>query len=45
LGWLALIGALIAEHFAGLSVAGHQVIEIAIMVVFLWLLGKLVTIL
>ena len=43
--WLAFIGALIAEHFAGLSVIGHQVAEIAILVVFLWLLRRLVTVL
>ncbi len=41
LTWLAFIGVLIAEHFAGLSAAGHQVAEIAIVVFFIGLLGWL----
>ncbi len=41
LSWLAFIGALIAEHYARLSTAGHQVVEVAMVVLFIGLLRRL----
>ncbi len=45
LTWGALIGSLVAEHFTKLSVAGHEVAEIAIMTSFVVVLGRLVSVL
>ncbi len=45
LSWLTFIGALVAEHYSGLSPAGHQVAEIAIVLFFLGLLRQLAPIL
>jgi hypothetical protein len=41
LSWLALVGLLIAEHFARLSTLGHQFSEIAIFGVFLAVAAQL----
>ncbi len=45
LSWLALVGALVVEHFAQLSALGHQVSEVAILGAFLVVVAQMAQVL